>query len=104
MRPQPYRVVLFVLVLSLFVQPAARADVTRFDLSGVITDSSGAVLPAVTVTIRNLDTGFSRTATTDAQGRYSFNAVPPTGRWTISAELQGFQTQVREGLEFQANT
>ena len=41
---------------------------------------------------------------TDAEGRYSFNAVPPTGKWTLTAELPGFGTQNREGLEFQANT
>ena len=41
---------------------------------------------------------------TDAEGRYSFNAVPPTGKWTLTAELPGFATQNREGLEFQANT
>ena len=83
---------------------AAAADVTRFDLSGVVTDSSRGVLPGATVTLRNVDTGFSRTAVTDEAGRYSFTALPPTGRWTITAELQGFQTKVLEGLEFQANT
>ena len=83
--------------------PAA-ADVTRFDLSGVVTDTSRGVLPGATVTLRNLDTGFSRVAVTDDQGRYSFNALPPTGRWTITAELQGFQTKVMEGFTFQANT
>ena len=63
-----------------------------------------AVLPGVTVTLKNIDTGFNRSTTTDGEGRYSFNAVPPTGRWTLTAELQGFAPQSREGLEFQANT
>ena len=83
---------------------SARADVTRFDLAGVVTDATGSVLPGVTVTVKNLDTGFTRSVVTDAEGRYAFTALPPTGRWSITAELQGFQTLVREGLVFQANT
>src|SRR6185436_9706752 len=82
----------------------AAADITRFDLSGIVTDATGGALPGVTVSLKNVDTGFTRSTVTDSGGRYSFNAVPPTGRWTLSAELPGFGTQNREGLEFQANT
>src|SRR5438034_10220034 len=98
-------VALFSLLAALLIAPAAvRADITRFDLSGTITDATGGVLPGVTVTLKNVDTGFLRSTVTDSDGRYSFNAVPPTGKWTLSAELQGFAPQHREGLEFLANT
>jgi len=83
---------------------SARADVTRFDLSGTVVDGTGGVLPGVTVTLKNADTGFVRSAVTDDQGRYTFTALNPTGRWTLSVELPGFAPQNREGLEFQANT
>ena len=63
----------------------ARADITRFDLSGTVTDATGGVLPGVIVSLKNADTGFNRSTVTDAAGRYSFNAVPPTGKWTLSA-------------------
>jgi outer membrane receptor protein involved in Fe transport len=96
------RVALFIALL--IASAPAQADITRFDLSGVITDSTGGVLPGVTVTLKNADTGQVRSTVTDADGRYSFNAVPPTGKWTLSAELQGFAPQIREGLEFFANT
>lgn len=97
--------VVFGLCLAIAALPgAASADVTRFDLSGTVTDATGAVLPGVTMTLVNVDTGFTRTVVTDSRGRYSLNALPPTGRWTMTAELQGFQTQKREGLEFKANT
>lgn len=86
-----------------FVTPV-RADITRFDLSGTVSDGTGGVLPGVTVTLKNADTGFNRSVVTDAAGRYSFNAVDPTGRWSLTAELPGFGTQRREGLEFRANT
>jgi hypothetical protein len=86
-----------------FVAPL-RADITRFDLSGTVTDGTGGVLPGVTVTLKNADTGFNRSVVSDAAGRYSFNAVDPTGKWSLTAELQGFAPQHREGLEFRANT
>src|SRR5262245_45730761 len=93
------------LFIALLTAPvAARAAITRFDLSGVVTDATGGVLPGVTVTLKNVDTGFNRSTVTDTDGRYSFNAVPPTGKWSLSAELQGFAPQIREGLEFLANT
>jgi outer membrane receptor protein involved in Fe transport len=101
----PFRIFFLAVATCLLVVPApARADITRFDLSGTITDATGGVLPGVTVTLKNADTGFLRSTVTDTDGRYSFNAVPPTGRWTLSAELQGFAPQHREGLEFLANT
>lgn len=77
---------------------------THFDLAGTVTDRSGAVMPGVTVTLRNVDTGLVRTSVTDDRGYYNFPTVPPTGNWTLTAELSGFQTVTREGLQFQANT
>src|SRR3954452_10290089 len=91
-------------LIALLLAAPLRADVTRFDLSGIITDGTGGILPGVTITLKNVDTGFNRTAVTDAAGRYSFTALPPTGKWTLTAELSGFGAQRREGLECQANT
>ncbi|HEV8346654.1 MAG TPA: carboxypeptidase-like regulatory domain-containing protein, partial [Vicinamibacterales bacterium] len=100
-----FRFTLLGVFACLLIAPVAvRADITRFDLSGTITDATGGVLPGVTVTLKNADTGFNRSTVTDADGRYSFNAVPPTGKWSLSAELQGFAPQHRQGLEFLANT
>jgi outer membrane receptor protein involved in Fe transport len=98
------RFISLVAIACLLAPAAVRADITRFDLSGIITDATGGVLPGVTVTLKNADTGFNRSTVTGADGRYSFNAVPPTGKWSLSAELQGFAPQHREGLEFLANT
>ncbi len=82
----------------------ALAQQTHFDLAGTVTDNTGAVLPGVTVTLRNLDTGLVRTVVTNELGKYNFPTVPPTGNWRLTAELSGFQTITREGLQFQANT
>src|SRR5947209_4918914 len=95
---------LWVSLLALLVAAPLLADVTRFDLSGVITDGTGGILPGVTITLKNVDTGVARSTVTDGAGRYSFAALPPTGKWTLTAELSGFGAQRREGLEFQANT
>src|SRR3954470_23837463 len=100
----PIRLFLSAAALLLALVASARADVTRFDLSGTVVDGTGGVLPGVTVTLKNVDTGFVRSATTDDQGRYTFSALNPTGRWTLPVELQGVAPQNREGLEFQANT
>src|SRR5947207_3524333 len=99
-----FRILLTAFVFQLAAAASLRADVTRFDLSGTVTDGTGAVLPGVTITLKNADTGFNRSAVTDGQGRYSFAALNPTGKWTLSVELQGFAPQHRGGLEFQANT
>ena len=98
------RLVVAILAAVLAFPAAAGADITRFDLSGTVTDGTGGVLPGVTVSLKNADTGLNRSTVTDSEGRYSFNAVPPTGKWTLTAELSGFAAQNREGLEFQANT
>lgn len=59
-------------------------------ISGQVTDDSGGALPGATVTLTSQERGFSRIATTDAQGRYRFAAVP-IGNYTIRAILSGFQ-------------
>ena len=57
---------LFAAVLLLAVPVVA--DVTRFDLSGIVTDGTGGILPGVTVTLKNVDTGFTRSTVTDDGG------------------------------------
>ncbi len=91
-------------LLAGWTMAPALAQQTHFDLAGTVTDNTGAVLPGVTVTLRNLDTGLVRTALTNEFGKYNFPTVPPTGHWTLTAELSDFQTITREGLQFQANT
>jgi outer membrane receptor protein involved in Fe transport len=58
-------------------------------LSGVVSDSTGGVLPGVTVTITSQERGFNRTTVTDSEGRYLFPATP-IGNYTVVAQLAGF--------------
>lgn len=66
----------------------ARAQVTGV-FSGAIVDAQGGVLPGVTVTLRNAETGATRTIATEADGRYRFAGLQP-GRYELKAELSGF--------------
>ena len=88
----------------LLLSSSAAAQVSTFDLSGAVADASGALLPGATVTLQNTRTGLSRQSTTDAEGRYSFFALPVVGQWTVRVEMQGFTTEERTGLVFQANS
>jgi len=67
------------------------------EVNGTATDQSGAVLPGVTVTLTEETTGLVRTVVTNDAGRWVLPALQP-GRYTIKAELSGFQTQNRGGV------
>src|SRR4029450_3355008 len=70
--------------------------------TGIITDSSGATLPGVTVNLSGPAMMGTQTAVTADDGRYRFVAVPP-GEYTLACELQGFSTVTREGIKIGAN-
>ena len=72
------------IVLALADSAAAQGETTG-GLSGQVVDPSGGALPAATVTIISLETGFRRMVQTDADGRFSFPHVQP-GRYRVEAE------------------
>src|SRR5437764_3240413 len=69
-------------------------------ITGEVTDSSGAVVVGATVTVTNPQTNFTRTATTNNAGNYAFPALLP-GVYNVRAEMQGFQSELRSGVELQ---
>lgn len=70
----------------------------RATINGTVTDPTGAVVPGVTVEIRNLATNALITAQTNESGLYVAPFIPP-GRYTVSAGREGFKRAVREGVE-----
>jgi hypothetical protein len=82
---------------------AANAQSTAINgtVEGTITDSTGAVLPGVTVTLTNVDTGAQRVLTTGADGGYRALLLP-LGTYKVRAELSGFKTFERSGLTLRA--
>src|SRR6185437_10869816 len=67
------------------------------DIRGTITDPSGAVLPNVSVSAVDAQTGLKRTATTDAAGQFRVPNLPPAS-YDVSAQVSGFGTEVRKGV------
>src|SRR5260370_8076053 len=65
---------------------------------GVVTDSRGSIVVGATVTITNFLTEATRTTTTDNAVDYAFPALLP-GVYNVKAEMQGFQGEVRKGVE-----
>ena len=63
-----------------------------------MTDSNGAVLPGVTVVLKNTAINFERTVVSNATGAFRAPLMP-LGPYTLTASLDGFATLVREGLE-----
>ena len=75
--------------LVLAVSPAF-PQATTANVVGTVTDPSGGVVPAATVTIRNRQTGQARKAQTDAQGNYEFTFLQ-IGEYSLTVEKPGFQ-------------
>src|SRR3989442_8823690 len=87
------RLAILVAVLLGSLTPAwAQSTAT---LQGTVTDTQNAVMPGVSVTIRNQATGIERAAVTDAGGQYVAASLPP-GQYQVLAHIEGFQDQTRE--------
>src|ERR1700751_4806144 len=79
----------------------AMADITA-TVSGVVQDSSGAVLPGAQVLATNVETGIRTAVTTDAKGFYSLLALP-IGTYNISVTKSGFKSYLQSGLPLKVN-
>jgi Carboxypeptidase regulatory-like domain len=71
-------------------------------ISGIVTDSSGAIVPGAKLTITNMATGVSRKSATNGTGYYEVGALIP-GKYKILVSLPGFQDLLHEGVTLEAN-
>jgi hypothetical protein len=95
-----FRRVFLLFTWLMFTAPGAfvaEAQVTTGTIAGRVLDSQGGTMPGVTLTARQIETAFQRTALSDAQGRYTLPALPP-GAYELRAELAGFRPLVRGGI------
>src|SRR4051812_32486274 len=76
------------LAALLFV--AAALGQTTANIGGTVRDATGAVLREVKISARNVETGTTRTATTDESGRFLIPGVP-VGRYDVRAEIDRFR-------------
>ena len=73
------------------------AQTITSSIVGTATDPSGAVIPGVTITVTNVDTGIKSTTTTDSVGNYTVGQLPP-GNYQVEAEIAGFKKFVRQNV------
>src|ERR1700747_2951703 len=85
---------------AMFVLGVAGFAQTAGQITGQVTDSSGATIVGAVVTVTNSQTNVARKTTTNSVGDYTFPVVPP-GAYNVKAEMQGFQVEIREGVELQ---
>src|ERR1700688_1533419 len=83
----------FVLSVAGFAQTAGQ-------ITGQVTDASDATVVGAIVTVTNSQTNVARKTTTNSAGDYTFPAIPP-GVYNVKAEMQGFQVEIRQGVELQ---
>src|SRR5437867_11472124 len=79
-------------LVCLAVYSSALAQTSNATLGGTVSDSTGALIPGVTVSATNTQTGIVSTSNTNETGAYNFPSLQ-TGVYKVSAELSGFQTQ-----------
>ena len=92
------------LVVMLFVTYSTLAwSQSAAQISGRVTDQSGAVMPGVEVTVTQTATGATRSAVTDETGNYALPNLP-IGPYRLEAVLPGFRTYVQTGIVLQVST
>jgi Carboxypeptidase regulatory-like domain len=91
------RVFPFLVLLCLLVQAATAAAQQTGAIAGKVTDTSGAVLPGVTIEASANVLPTPRVTTSGANGEYRMPALPP-GTYTVKFELTGMQTVSRQAL------
>ncbi|HMC72286.1 MAG TPA: carboxypeptidase-like regulatory domain-containing protein, partial [Mycobacteriales bacterium] len=96
----PAKVAALALLALLALFPAradAQSQASNGSIEGTITDASGAVLPGVTVTVTNIDTGISQSVVTNEHGLFRAPLLP-LGTYKVAAELQGFKRVEKTGI------
>ncbi len=76
------------------------AQTVSTQILGLVTDSTGAVVPGATITARRVETGDVRTTTSNDTGNYIFPLLD-SGEYEVSCAAAGFKTEVRKGIGLQ---
>jgi hypothetical protein len=78
--------------------PSLPAQITTAKITGTVADQTGAVIPHASITLTNNNTGVVQTASSNSDGIYVFEAVPP-GTYTIRSTSKGFDQYVGTGIQ-----
>ena len=90
------------LVLLLMIAVNGFAQTASTQILGLVTDSSGAVVPAAVITAKRAETGDVRTATSNDTGNYIFPLVD-SGSYEVTCAAPGFKTEVRRNVTLELN-
>src|SRR5262245_15587016 len=85
---------------SLLLTGYALAQTGSTEITGLVTDATGAAVPGASITITRIATSESRSAVTDSAGEYVFPLIE-IGEYTVKCEKQGFKTRTLTGLVVQ---
>ena len=98
------RPVMLVISLAVFAffSISVNAQTVTGTVQGVVTDSKGAVISGADVTVRNVETGQSRSVKTNADGYYVATFLP-LGRYNVTAASSGFTSVTQENIEIALN-
>lgn len=91
------------LLFAVALASASFAQIGTSTVRGTVADAQGQAVAGATVTIKNDSKNFSRTATTDSNGGYTFVAVPPD-LYTLTVEAQGFKKSVSPDVKTLVDT
>ena len=91
-----------IVVCALLVSTGLAAAQATSTITGRVLDQGDAVLPGVTVTVTNQNTGVARTTVSNAEGVYFLPGLEP-GVYTVGTELTGFQTSMRQDVNLGVN-
>ena len=86
------------LILAIAPRGSSQTQMTTGTIQGTVSDANGGIVPGANVEIKNLETNFSKTLTTDEGGRFVALALPP-GKYSVTVSKQGFATAVAESLD-----
>jgi len=91
------RFVTTIVLLLAFGTCLVSAQSSTATILGVVRDTSGALIPGVTITVKHVDSGQTRTAVSAENGGYSMPLLP-VGPYELSTTMPGFKQEVRRGI------
>lgn len=89
---------MFLITLSAVSLCAGQSQTTTGTIQGTVTDPNGAVIAGAAITVRNLDTGFERSATSNSDGYFTAPLLP-LGKYRITARANGFSDSILENVD-----
>ena len=96
------RALILAVIATFLISPAYGQTATTGNILGYVRDASGAAVPSSTVRAQMAEQQFVRSVTTNSEGFYSLQAMPP-GTYSLSFESPGFQRLTQTGLALTIN-